>query len=853
MSTKHTKHILPLLASALVLAGVSGAAVAQAAPVASKFVLSSYFGWKVNQTTGGTVCTVASGDKCTEFELESGRGVFEAEPSSEPGGFETPQSVAVDNYSAGSDYGDVYVADSYNNRVQVLTPAGVFVSMFGWEVNRTKVEEAEKGASVTQAEKNVCTAASKDVCKAGVRGDAPGQMNGPFSIASDAASGDVYIAEKNEGGGFRVQEFTAAGTWVLELGKEVNATTKGNVCTAQEVETKGRQCAAPAPTSSGSSEHGAFNLYTGGNVLAVGGPEDLLYVGDENRVQEFKADGEWKGEISLTSISAEPKSDVVALAVDETGDVYLAYGLGVRAPEGEGGGPETGSTNVVREFNPSGAQTSTFEVSSREPNPISLNINGLALDPYGRLGVLAEEVIPSTNTSRREEYGEGALYTASGVKISEFGPSSGKMVDIPTGLVFSASSDALYVASKSAVGVVTMYSPAVFPEPVTCAASEVTATSATLCGELNPNGSKARGFFAYSPPAGSRTPVAFEGEGTVLEPVTWHLDGLEPNQTYEYGMVAEAEVAGKQETREGARLSFHTPTPAPEIPGAPQTTGLRAQSAVLQGVVDPEHALAHYHFEYARCAREGQSFAQCGTAQAAPVLESSQPAAVGVAQEVGGLTPGTPYVFRLVADNAFEREGAPEGGQSVGEEGHFLTPALASPSAQTGGVSAVGVTSALVSGTVDPDGQSATYVFELGVYAGSATQYGVVASGSAGSAAGPVGEVFALAGLQPGTTYAVRIVIRSAYAGPAGEQAGEAVLFTTQGVPAELTAPSSLPLLAVPAIAFPTQTTGATSVKQTARTCKRGKKRSRRKCVAAKVKRKKAKRTSRSRNANRRP
>ncbi len=847
MSTKHTKHILPLLASILVLAGMSSAAVANAAPVASKFVLSSYFGWKVNQTTGGTVCTVASGDKCTEFETEPGRGVFEAEPSSEPGGFEAPKSVAVDNYSASSDYGDVYVADSGNNRVQVLTPSGAFVSMFGWEVNRTKVEEAEKGARVTQAEKNLCTAASTDACKAGIRGDSPGQMNDPFSIASDAANGNVYLAEESEGGGFRVQEFTAAGTWVLELGREVNAT--GNVCTAQEVETKGVQCAGPAPTPSGSSERGAFKLHLGGNVLAVGGPEDLLYVGDEHRVQEFRADGEWKGEISLTSISAEPESDVVALVVDESGDVFLAYGIGVPPSDG---GPYTGPTNVVREFNPSGAQTSTFEVSSREPNPISLNINGLALDLYGRLGVLAEEKIHDTRPIDEEEYGEGALYTTSGVKISEFGPPSGKMVDYPSGLVFSASSDALYAGSTSTVGVVAMYSPAVFPEPVTCAASEVTATSATLCGELNPNGSKARGFFAYGPPGGSRTPVAFEGEGTALEPVTWHLGGLEPNQTYEYGMVAEAEVAGKQETREGAQLSFHTPTPPPEIAGAPQTTGLRAQSAVLQGVVDPEHALAHYHFEYARCAREGQSFAQCGEAQAAPVLESSQPGAVGVAQEVGDLTPGTPYVFRLVADNAFEREGAPEGGQSVGEEGHFLTPALAAPSAQTGGVSAVGVTSALVSGTVDPDGQSATYVFELGVYAGSATQYGVVASGSAGSAAGPVGEAFALAGLQPGTTYAVRIVIRSAYAGAAGEQAGEAVLFTTQGVPAELTAPSSLPLLAVPAIAFPTQTTGATSVKQTARRCKRGKKRSRGKCVAAKVKRKKAKRTSRSRNANRR-
>ena len=64
-----------------------------------------------------------------------------------------------------------------------------------------------------------------------------------------------------------------------------------------------------------------------GNVLAVGGPEDLLYIGDEHRVQEFKAsDGEYKSEIPLASISAEPGSKVVALAVDATGDVYSPKG-----------------------------------------------------------------------------------------------------------------------------------------------------------------------------------------------------------------------------------------------------------------------------------------------------------------------------------------------------------------------------------------------------------------------------------------------------------------------------------------------------------------------------------------------
>lgn len=95
------------------------------------------------------------------------------------GGFVYPQSVAVDNDPASPDYGDVYVVDNGNHRVQQFTAAGVFVAMLGREVNATK--DAEPAA--TQAEKNICTAASKDTCAVGVEGNEPGQM-GEISRAS---------------------------------------------------------------------------------------------------------------------------------------------------------------------------------------------------------------------------------------------------------------------------------------------------------------------------------------------------------------------------------------------------------------------------------------------------------------------------------------------------------------------------------------------------------------------------------------------------------------------------------------------------------------------------------------------
>ena len=126
MTISHTKRVLLLLVAGAALALASGAAVAQATPAPTKFVFSGYWGWEVNQTTGGDICTVASKDKCSERE-----GQVVGRESAEPGGFKYPESVAVDNDPASPEYNDVYVADQDNHRVQVFSPTGVFVSMFG--------------------------------------------------------------------------------------------------------------------------------------------------------------------------------------------------------------------------------------------------------------------------------------------------------------------------------------------------------------------------------------------------------------------------------------------------------------------------------------------------------------------------------------------------------------------------------------------------------------------------------------------------------------------------------------------------------------------------------------------------
>jgi hypothetical protein len=77
------------------------------------------FGKGVDQTSGGNVCTEASGDTC-----KAGTS------SANSGGFDSPEFVAVDN-TGGPSSGDVYVGDTGDNVVQKFNPSGQVISSWG--------------------------------------------------------------------------------------------------------------------------------------------------------------------------------------------------------------------------------------------------------------------------------------------------------------------------------------------------------------------------------------------------------------------------------------------------------------------------------------------------------------------------------------------------------------------------------------------------------------------------------------------------------------------------------------------------------------------------------------------------
>jgi hypothetical protein len=325
-----------------------------------------------------------------------------------------------------------------------------------------------------------------------------------------------------------------------------------------------------------------------------------------------------------------------------------------------------------------------------------------------------------------------------------------------------------------------------------------TATGATLCGEVNPNGLATKGFFELgdSPALGSRTATALEGSGTALMPMSSSLTELEPNETYHYKAAGEGTVDGHKLLSTGEEATFRTATLPPQITTQPSASYVQAQSAILTAALNPEHLTTRYAFEYGPC----PSLAGCATVSKSAVQESSQYSPIGSVQEIHDLTPQTTYSYRFTVDSEAEEAGKTIGGKATSGEGTFTTGALPAVQATTAPPSAITPTSALISGSVNPDGQPATYGFEPGVYAGAETRYGIVFSGPAAAETTPIAEALSLTGLQPGTTYAYRITIHSGY----GTAEGAPMTFTTEGLPSALTAPTPLAMLAIPTTAFPT-------------------------------------------------
>lgn len=197
-------------------------------------------------------------------------------------------------------------------------------------------------------------------------------------------------------------------------------------------------------------------------------------------------------------------------------------------------------------------------------------------------------------------------------------------------------------------------------------------------------------------------------------------------------------------------------------------TAITSTSAKLNGTVNPGGEATSYYFQYGTTTSYGSQTAT------SPVGAGS--ANVDVAAPISSLTPNTAYHYRLVAING--------SGTTLGSDVSFTTPKRPAPAVVTGHAGSITQTTARLAGTVDPEGEATSYVFQYGTSSAYGSQTPTV---DAGSGTATVSASAAIGPLTPDTTYHYRLVATN----PAGTTSGHDVTFKTVSAPAGVTIAAS--------------------------------------------------------------
>lgn len=240
------------------------------------------------------------------------------------------------------------------------------------------------------------------------------------------------------------------------------------------------------------------------------------------------------------------------------------------------------------------------------------------------------------------------------------------------------------------------------PAAITQAASEVTSTGATLTGTVNPNDLSTTVTFEYGTTTNygsTATAIQSPVVGNSMVNVTVVLSGLTPGTTYHYRIKTVNPIG----TTYGEDVSFTTV-------GLPPTAITQAaccmspNGATLNGTVNANGLSTTVTFEFGVTTSYGNTV----TATQSPLVGTTNSV---VSAPLTGLLPSMIYHFRIKATNSQ--------GTVYGADMTFTTQGQA-PTVSILPATNITTNSAALNGTVNPNNQSTTVVFEYG----TSTNYG---------------------------------------------------------------------------------------------------------------------------------
>ncbi len=537
----------------------------------------------------------------------------------------------------------------------------------------------------------------------------PEPLSDPTGIAVDQSTADVYVVDQ---GNNRVEYFTGTGTYIGEFN------------------------GSATPAKSFSSPEG---------IAVDNDPSSAsfgdVYIADKGHdvIDKFNSTGGYIGQLTGTCpstgvcIASEliPFAGLAGVAVDTKGVVWVENGA------------EHESSPALDSF--SNEQPNVF-LSSRIAATGTANEPGLAVDANGDFYVVSQErrVVDKINSTGGAIAGTlGGLEDVSGVAVTTgdndayivagaggiavFSPAMLLVENFGAGLLSDAGSIAVNPAagasgyayvSEPATDEVMLFEHATASQappfiPDTGKSTEVTDTSATLDGELNPEGA-AGGvgyYFSYNAGAGSnctgpgsmKTPFdngMSNVVGSKMVMVSAKVTSLIPDTEYVFCLVAD-----KYGATPGAGEPLDTPAVAPTVIGESAST-VEPGYDQFAATINPNHSKSEttYSFEYST---EGSTVANTleGTIKTAagegtiPAEEFGERSITSIHKPLQPRT--SSYYYRVVVTN--------EAGTTYGKVEVFTTEL---PIVGGGSVSARTTTSATLEAELYPDFQNAKYGFE---------------------------------------------------------------------------------------------------------------------------------------------
>jgi hypothetical protein len=532
------------ISSKSVGSGTSSVSVSQ--PATGLNESTTYHFRVVAEGGGETVLGEDATFKTTGFESEFGK------PGSGEGQLSEPFDLAVDSK------GNIWVADTANNRVEEFSEKGAYISQFGREGGGNGEFKSPKGIAI-DSENNLWVVDSgndrlqkfniegKFILKAGEKGSGEGKFEGPTGIALDNADRPYVVDTGNN----RIEKFSREGKYLAQFGKK--GTGDGELMSPEGVliDAKGRLWVV----DTGNDRVQRFNGSTFGFISKFGKEgtgsgqfnhpvgissdfQEKLWIVDSgnDRAQKFNIEGDWletigqegtgPGQFKGPTGIATPTSQKL-LILDAGNDRVQNWAVEAeppRATTSPASNTTTTSTILHANLNPQAFTTSYwFEYGLTEAYGEMVPLTPESIGS-GLSNVLVEQAITGLSKGTRYHF----RVVAKSVAGTSFGiDRTVKTCEPP---------------------------PATITEPATAIGS----SQATLNGKVNPENCDTTYWFEYGTTEayGTKIPLtpASVGSGVSYVAVSQTPTGLSKETEYHFRVVAES-AAG---TSKGADKAFTT-------------------------------------------------------------------------------------------------------------------------------------------------------------------------------------------------------------------------------------------------------------------------------------------------------